>query len=43
MSWFEFLLRVFGGLTALVLFLGLKEIWNGWSERRANRFRGQSG
>jgi hypothetical protein len=34
MSWIEFLVRVFGGLVVVVLFLSLKEIWDRWTEKR---------
>jgi hypothetical protein len=34
MSWTEFLIRVFGGVAALVVFLVVRESWRSWSDRR---------
>jgi hypothetical protein len=34
MAWFEFFIRVFGWLLALIVFLIGKEVWERWREKR---------
>jgi hypothetical protein len=34
MSWTEFLIRVFGWLAAVALFLGLRVMWQTWTAKR---------
>jgi hypothetical protein len=34
MGWGEFLIRAFGWLAALAVFLGVKAIWQAWTAKR---------